>query len=99
MIIVCGFVHLNSRDVDNFMNDAQVSLSLARSAPGCLLISFAIDDHKAGRIVVVERWKSQEDLDQHLTRPEVVAIFQKWSPRIKNKVRKFDASNERDPRE
>ncbi|WP_253831066.1 putative quinol monooxygenase, partial [Prauserella aidingensis] len=62
------------------------------------ITSFCVDDAATGTVTVLEEWDSHEALDRHLSEPEVVAVFTKWGPRMDNKVRKFDAHNERDPR-
>jgi quinol monooxygenase YgiN len=71
---------------------------VAAANPGNILLSFCVDDADAGKITVLEQWTSQEALEQHLATPEVISIFTKWGPRMRNEARKFDASNERDPR-
>jgi quinol monooxygenase YgiN len=97
VIVIAGHVHVDPQDVDEFITDAQRTYPVAVANPGNLLISFCADI-PAGTITVLEQWISQEALDQHLAAPEVVAIFTKWGPRMRNDVRKFDAINERDPR-
>ena len=50
-------------------------------------------------MLVLERWIDQASLDKHLAQPEVIALFTKWGPKMKNEVKKYDALNERDPRD
>jgi len=65
---------------------------------GCLFISFTVDDHRDGSLLVVERWKDRISLDKHLLKIEVIGLIKKWGPKMRNEVRMYDASNERDPR-
>ena len=98
MIIVAGHVHLEPSDIDEFVNDAQATYPLAAANPGNLLLSFSIDDAAKGLVTVLEEWTTAEALSTHLATQRVQDIFAKWSPRMRNEVRMFDATNERDPR-
>ncbi|MEU1803564.1 antibiotic biosynthesis monooxygenase [Streptomyces sp. NPDC019937] len=98
MIIIAGRVHVDPRDVTEFIADAKATYPIAAANPGNVLLSFCIDDLDAGTVTVLEQWTSQEALATHLSTPQVQQIFAKWAPRMRNEVRKFDASNERDPR-
>jgi quinol monooxygenase YgiN len=42
--------------------------------PGCLTYSLHRDKAQANRLVIVERWRSQEDLDAHFGRPHMAAM-------------------------
>jgi quinol monooxygenase YgiN len=99
MIIVAGRVYIDSYDVPAFMTDARSTYPVAAKNPGCIFISFCVHDEAEGVITVLEQWKSQDALDRHLSSPEVVDLFSRWSARMRNAVRKFDAINERDPRD
>lgn len=98
-IIVAGQVHLPRGRVDEFLADAKATYPVAEANPGNVLISFCAEEAQPGTVVVLEHWASQTALDRHLATPEVVAIFTKWMPHMRNEVRKFDAINERDPRD
>ena len=99
MLIIAGHVYVDPSDIEELVADARATIPGARAADGCLFFSQTMDDPAAGSLLVLERWRDQEALDAYLTRPGVVAIFAKWSIRMRNEVRKFDASNERSPRE
>jgi quinol monooxygenase YgiN len=96
-IIVAGRVFVPAEDVETFVAEAQSTYPIAAANPGNVLISFCADA-ATGTVTVLEQWASQEALDRHLATPEVMALFAKWGPRMRNEVRKFDALNERDPR-
>ncbi|MEU7145361.1 antibiotic biosynthesis monooxygenase [Nocardia sp. NPDC046473] len=97
-IIVSGRVFVPTRDVETFVAEAQSTYPIAAANPGNLLISFTLHDAASGTVTVLEQWSSQEALDRHLATPEVKALFTKWIPHMRNEVRKFDVTNERDPR-
>lgn len=97
-VIVAGRVFVPAADVGTFVAEAQATYPVAAANPGNVLISFSVEDAATGSVAVLEQWASQEALDRHLATPQVRALFAKWSPHMRNEVRKFDASNERDPR-
>ncbi|MBI0383805.1 antibiotic biosynthesis monooxygenase [Streptomyces albiflaviniger] len=97
-IIVAGRVFVPADDIETFIAEAQATYPIAAANPGNVRISFCVEDAAAGTVTVLEQWASQEALDRHLATPEVMALFTKWGPRMRNEVRKFDVLNERDPR-
>jgi quinol monooxygenase YgiN len=98
-LIVAGRVYVAPTEVERLVAEAQQTVLLALANPGCLLMAFTLDNLAAGSMLVFEHWHSQEALAAHLAKPEVVAFFTKWSRRMRNEVRKFDATNERSLRE
>jgi quinol monooxygenase YgiN len=98
MLIIAGQVFVNTLEIETFVSEARKTIPLAYENEGCLFISFTVDDHKQGSMLVLERWKDRESLDKHLSRIEVIELFTKWGPKMRNEVRMYDASNERDPR-
>jgi len=98
-LLVAGRVYVAPTEVAQLVAEAQQTIPLALANPGCLLIAFTLDNLAAGSMLVFEHWRSQEALAAHLAQPEVVALFTKWGSRMRNEVRKFDATNERSPRE
>lgn len=97
-VIVAGRVFVPAEDLDAFVAEAQATYPVAAANPGNVLISFSVEDAAAGAVTVLEQWTSEEALDRHLATPEVRAIFAKWSPVMRNEVRKFDVLGDRDPR-
>lgn len=98
MIIIAGNVFVDPTEIEEFVKEARATMALGKANEGCISITFTIDDKETGSVLVLERWKDQALLDRHLSLPEVVAIFSKWGPKMNNEVKKYDASNERDPR-
>jgi quinol monooxygenase YgiN len=98
-LLIAGRVYVAPTEVEQFVAEAQQTIPVALANEGCLLIAFTLDNLAAGSMLVLEHWRSQQALEAHLAQPEVVALFTKWGSRMRNEVRKFDAHNERSPRE
>ena len=99
MLIVAGTITMKEvSDLEPFMTDARSIVPIARSSDGNLFFTCAVDDAAAGTALMYEQWTDEESLASYLAREEVKSLFAKWSSRMENAVRKFDASNERDPR-
>jgi quinol monooxygenase YgiN len=98
MIIIAGHVHVDPADINEFIVDAQATYPLAAANPGNVLLSFSVDSAEKGIVTVLEEWTSTEALAAHLGTHQVQEIFAKWTPRMRNEVRMFDATNGRDPR-
>ena len=43
--------------------------------PGCLAYALHVDGANPLHFVLIERWRSQDDLDQHMTTPHVADLF------------------------
>ena len=97
MIIIAGHVFLDPSDVHEFLADARATIPDALTEEGCEFISFTLDDPNAASVTVLERWRSQEDIDAHIAKPTVTAIFTKWGAKMRSATRKYDAVNERAP--
>jgi quinol monooxygenase YgiN len=98
MLIIAGLVFVDNSEIEEFVTEARKTIPLAYENEGCLFISFTLEDRNNGSMLVLERWKDRESLDKHLSRSEVIKLFTKWGPKMRNEVRMYDASNERDPR-
>ncbi|SFB23152.1 Antibiotic biosynthesis monooxygenase [Lentibacillus halodurans] len=68
MIVLMGYLHLNTSDVNEFTTDVQVIASSTRAEKGCLFYAVTLEDARAGRMLIVERWQDQESLTAHLER-------------------------------
>ncbi|MUG68024.1 putative quinol monooxygenase [Shouchella clausii] len=97
MIMIAGHVYVNPDELEAFVSEARATIPLARATDGCLFFSCAIDDPKEGSMIMLERWRDQEALSAYLAAPHVQALFAKWGSKMRNEVRKYDASNERAP--
>jgi quinol monooxygenase YgiN len=100
MLIIAGGIRLKDpSDLNEFVADARRSIAAARASDGNITFTCMVDDAVAGDAFMFERWRDESALQAYLARPEVAALFTKWGHRIENAVRKFDASNERSPRD
>ncbi len=96
MLIVTGHMYVNPSDLSRFHAELQAIAAIVRQRPGNLSYDAAVDDPKAGRLLIVERWHDQAALNAHLDAPVMKAFVQRWRDKMRGEIRKYDASNERD---
>ena len=94
VIIVGGEFRLDPEQRDAFLASRIDMMERSRSEPGCLEYTFAADPLDPGRVILFERWESQEVLDEHLngvrSRPQPTAPAPQASS-----ITLFDVSSER----
>jgi hypothetical protein len=66
MVIVGGTFEVDPSQREQFLADRVAMMRASRAEPGCIEYTFAADPVEPGRIVLYERWESQEALDAHL---------------------------------
>jgi quinol monooxygenase YgiN len=66
MIIVGGTFELDPNRREEFLASRHDMMRTSRGEPGCLEYSFAADPIDPRRVVLFERWESQQALDDHL---------------------------------
>jgi quinol monooxygenase YgiN len=66
MVIVQGVFRVAPSDRDAYLAETLETMRISRSEPGCLEYVFAADPVEADRVVLSERWESNEALDDHL---------------------------------
>ncbi len=75
MLIVGGEFQFDPGQRDAFLASRMEMMARSRSEPGCFEYTFAADPLDPGRVILYERWDSQEALDEHLkgvrSRPQV----------------------------
>ena len=64
MIVVAGALRVQSGDRDRYLAAVAEVTAQARRAPGCLDFVQAPDPLDPERIVILERWQSDEDLER-----------------------------------
>jgi quinol monooxygenase YgiN len=62
VLIVAGWLTVDPAERDDYVADAAQAVRQARAAPGCLDYAVTADSLEPGRIVVYERWESEEQL-------------------------------------
>jgi quinol monooxygenase YgiN len=68
VIVVAGYIEVEPRDRDAFLQDRQESILRARTEPGCMEFTFAADSTDQGILRVFEIWASADELEAHLDR-------------------------------
>jgi quinol monooxygenase YgiN len=66
MVIVGGTFEFDPNQRDAFLASRFEMMRASRAEPGCIEYTFAADPIDASRVVLYERWASQEHLDTHL---------------------------------
>jgi quinol monooxygenase YgiN len=96
MIIVEGWVRLDSKDIDALRGAAAEMMRATRAAePGCLEYAFAVDLAEPGLLRVIERWVDEAALTAHFATPHMAAFNQAlWGAKILGASIKAYAANE-----
>jgi quinol monooxygenase YgiN len=66
MVIVGGSFEVDPGRRDEFLAGRREVMIRSRAEDGCLEYTFAADPVEPGRVILFERWTSQEALDAHL---------------------------------
>lgn len=64
MIIVAGHLEVAPENRAEYLSACRAVVEQARATPGCLDFSLAPDPIEPGRITILERWASSEDVDR-----------------------------------
>ncbi len=67
MVIVGGTFEVEPDQREEFLADRHDMMRKSRAEPGCLEYTFSADPIDPSRVVLFERWASQESLDSHLS--------------------------------
>ncbi|MCL6709485.1 antibiotic biosynthesis monooxygenase [Pseudomonas sp. R2.Fl] len=95
MLIVTGSMYLDPADLPQFLGDLHVLAVATRQRAGNISYDAAVDDPRAGRLLILERWSDQAALSAHLDAADTIAFVNRWQERMHGDIRKYDASNER----
>lgn len=80
MIIVTGTIDVAPARREAFIRDQLDRIRETRNAKGCLTCAYSPDPLEPGRVLLIERWASQEDFDAH------VAVAQACCPTVPSDV-------------
>lgn len=74
---VVGVVHVRPAEgkVDEVVAAFAACIDQTHQEEGCLAYALHRDATDPAHLVLVERWRSQADLDAHMTRPYVADLF------------------------
>ena len=67
MVIVTGEFFVESGEREAFIAGRVEAMRASRAEPGCIEYTFGADPLDGTRVVLLERWASQEALDVHLS--------------------------------
>jgi quinol monooxygenase YgiN len=97
VLIVAGEFEVDPAQRDAFLAGRLDAIRRSRAEPGCLEYTMSADPIDAGRVVLFERWSSQEALDAHLSEVRT-APRPPSGPEVEPKavsIRIFDVAGER----
>lgn len=66
MVIVAGVFTMDPNQREAYLASRLELMRISRAEQGCIEYTFAADPLDPGRVVLFEKWASQEDLDAHL---------------------------------
>ena len=66
MVIVSGVFTVDPEQRDAFVDGRREGMRTSRAEPGCLEYTFSADPLDPGRVLLFERWESQDALHAHL---------------------------------
>lgn len=66
MVIVAGVFTMDPGQREAYLASRMELMRVSRAEKGCIEYTFAADPLEPGRVVLFEKWESQEDLDAHL---------------------------------
>ena len=96
MVIVAGMYELAPELREAFLDSRKEAMRTSREETGCLEYVASADPIDPGRVIIFERWTSQEHLDAHLvairSRTGSAPIPIEWK---KRSVMVYDVSAER----
>jgi quinol monooxygenase YgiN len=69
VVIVAGVFAIDPDQREAFLASRMDRMRTSRAERGCLEYTFSADPLDPGRVLLYERWASQEDLDAHLAVP------------------------------
>lgn len=96
MVIVMGTFQVEPAQREQFLAARGEAMRRSRAEEGCLEYTFAADPLDPARVVLLERWASQEALDAHLAAPRPPSTSSGPSVEaLSTTIRVYDAARER----
>lgn len=94
MVIVAGVFTLDPAQREAFLEGRKERMLTSRVERGCLEYTFSADPLDPGRVLLYERWASQEDLDAHLAVPAAPSSGRNVAPTAST-ITIYDVTGER----
>jgi quinol monooxygenase YgiN len=66
VVIVAGSIQIDPDQREAFLAGKATRMRATRGEPGCLEYTFSADPVDPARVLIIERWARQQDLDAHL---------------------------------
>ena len=66
MVIVAGTLEVDPSQRDGYLAGLIDRMHTTRAEPGCLEYTYSADPSNPRRVMLIERWASQKDLDAHI---------------------------------
>lgn len=82
MIYVIATLTIKPGSRDAVLKAAKPNIEGTRQEPGCVRYDFNLDADNPNQLVVVEKWKTREDLTLHMTRPHMLTWREAGGPYI-----------------
>ena len=95
MIIVTGQFTIDPAERDNFLQGMVPALERTRKEGGCLEYVMGADPADPGRIVLLEKWESDEALAAHAEALKTAPRSASTARPTSMSILRYDASNER----
>ena len=96
MLIITGNLYVTPTDLSQFLADFHVLSLATRQREGNISYDAGIDDQRAGRLILLERWTDQRALSAHLGSVDTAQFIRKWQGRMHGDIRKYEVFNERE---
>lgn len=74
MIIVMGEFNVAPEDTDQYISCRAGRIRASRAEQGCQEYSYSVDPLTPGRVVLTERWRSEEDFAAHVERVRAAGL-------------------------
>lgn len=94
MLIVGGSFEVDPGQRDEFLAERHDVMRTSRAESGCLEYTFSADPLDPGRVLLYERWASQQALDDHLARLRDAPARRAVAPRSAS-IKIYDVAGER----
>lgn len=86
MIHVIATLTIKPDTLDALREAAMPCIEATREEPGCIFYDLNASVSNSRRVVFVERWKSREDLENHLRTPHIKAWREASAPLIEDRT-------------
>lgn len=90
MLIIQGYIQVPPSDVDDFVNATETVGLATRQEVGCLFYAITLDERRAGRFLVSQRWRDHSSLSAHLERTTTRTFLAEWKSRMTFDLEEFE---------